>query len=168
MTSSPPAEIPATPSVLIVGIGNDIRNDDAVGLVVARHVAKVLGASRRNVVVKTLSAGGWQLLDEIEGFDQLIIIDAYYTASCRPGRVRILTPDDVLPIRDTDATAAHLLSVPDALRISMRFGYHTPKLLGVVAIDVGENCLSFGTGLSNPVKAAVMPAVHAVIGLIPQ
>ena len=158
-------KLKSRPTVLVIGIGNEIRHDDAVGLIVAEEVRHRIRQCSR-ITVKKLSAGGWQLLHEIEGFDQLVVVDAHYTAKSKPGRLRIHADPEQMPVRDIDAASAHLLSIPDAIALSKKYGYHTPALLGMVTIDVGENCLTFGTGLSPSVEAVVQRAADAVIELI--
>jgi hydrogenase maturation protease len=153
------------PRILAIGIGNEIRCDDAVGLAVAEEVRQRI-ADIRHVTVKTLAAGGWQLLYELEGFDRLIVVDAYFAETSRPGRVRVQQPAAVLPVRDIDAASAHLLSIPDAIALSARFSDRAPSLVGVVTIDVGEDCLTFGVGLSPLVSKAVSKAADAVMELI--
>ena len=152
-------------AVLVVGIGNEIRRDDAVGLVVAAQVKGRLSSTDR-VTVKQLSAGGWQLFHEMEGYDRLIVVDAFLTDSRCEGRLRVHRPSDLLPVQEVSAAAAHLLSIPDAIALSKRYGYHTPTLVGIVTIDVGKSCLVFGTGLAPKVAAAVPGAVDAVMELI--
>lgn len=118
------------------------------------------------ITVKKVSAGGWQLLHEIEGFDRLIVVDAYFTCETTPGQVRIHHRENQIPTREVDAASAHLLTIPDAVALSEKCGYHTPTLVAMVTIDVGDNCLIFGTGLSPQVATAVPKAADAVLELL--
>lgn len=158
----------SNPRTLILGIGNPIRFDDGVGPCTALHVKSLLSASERaSVEVRCLDAGGWNLIPEIEGFDELIIIDAYYAEDTEPGRVRTHTAKAF----DTEARppdSAHLIGVTDALLLSKNLGYHTPCLLGAVTVDVGDSCLTFGEGLSSKVQAAVPIAAEHVFSLLHQ
>ena len=152
-------------SLLVVGIGNEIRCDDAVGLEVADAVAGRTSKQPR-VTVKKLSAGGWQLLHEIEGYDRLVVVDAFFSRESQPGLIRVHSGEKTMPTGGSNTAFAHLLSIPDALALSVTHGYHTPRLVGMVTIDVGESCLGFGTGLSPDVAAAVPGAVEAVLELL--
>lgn len=118
------------------------------------------------ITVKKLSAGGWQLLYEIEGFDRLVVVDAYFTSEANPGQIRIHSRANQMPVCEVDTASAHLLSIPDAVSLSEKYGYHTSTLIAIVTIDVGENCFTFGTGLSPQVAAAVPKAADAVLELL--
>ena len=102
---------------------------------------------------------------EIEGFDQLIIIDAFHTTDTIPGRVRTLSLED-LSGGDATTTSGHLLSLPKAIELSGTLGYKTPKLLAAVVIDVGHDGLEFGEHLTPDVANAVPLAADIVCRLV--
>ena len=154
------------PRVLVLGIGNPIRNDDGVGPVVAESLRGALPEQRLgDVEVRVLDAGGWNLIPEIEGFDGLILIDAYFAADAVPGRVRTLGRT-VTESTNRPPDSAHLIGIGDALNLSRNLGYHTPDLLGAVTVDVGESCMHFGEGLTPPIRAAVPLAADAARSLL--
>ncbi|HQH11439.1 MAG TPA: hydrogenase maturation protease [Candidatus Sumerlaeota bacterium] len=61
------------PKTLILGIGNAIRGDDAIGLLLARELAK---DPPPETTVRELETSGFEILDTIAGFSTVIIIDA--------------------------------------------------------------------------------------------
>ena len=146
-------------------MGNDIRCDDGVGPVVANLVENHLKKrDHAHVEVRTSCVGGLDL-SETEGFDRLIAVDSFYTQESDPGRVRVLGPGSLLkatPVFDS----AHLMSLPSALALSEERGYHTPELVGIVTIDVGESCMTFGEGLTDAVSTAAHQATREVLSLI--
>jgi len=148
-------------------MGNEILTDDAVGLVVLSRVREELGATTADteVTYKALNTGGLDLLYEVEGYDELLVIDAYHAADSVSGRCRVLSADDLGPAT-VRFDSAHLLSLPSALHISRELGYHTPELIGLIVIDVDDRCQLFGTTLSDPVEKAVPEAVTAAIDLV--
>jgi hydrogenase maturation protease len=151
--------------ILILGIGNPIRNDDAVGRVVAERVNAALSAEeRQSIVVRNLDSGGWNLIPEVEGFDDLIVVDAYHAEDAVPGRVRALSAS-TFAASERLPDSAHLISLSDALCLSKSLGYRTPSLLGAVAVDVTDSCMSFGQELSEEVEAVVPLAAEYVLGL---
>lgn len=153
--------------LLVLGMGNEILTDDAVGLVALARVQEELGtaADDADVTFKALNTGGLDLLYEVEGYDTLVVIDAYHASDSVPGRCRVLSAADLGPA-SARIDSAHLLSLPSALLLSVELGYHTPELLGIVVIDVDDRCQLFGTTLSEPVEKAVPEAVAAAIELI--
>jgi len=151
---------------LILGIGNPIRRDDGVGPATALFAGKALTPDElQRVEVRSLDAGGWNLIPEIEGFDALVVIDAYFAADAKPGRVRTHRPE-AFPAAERPPDSAHLIGLNDALHLSRRLGYHTPDLLGAVTVDVGESCMTFGEGLSPEIEAAVPLAASHVFELV--
>ena len=60
------------PRILVLGLGNDILGDDAVGLLAARRLRAFLPAS---VDVLEAAGGGIGLLDVLEGYDCALLLD---------------------------------------------------------------------------------------------
>ena len=60
--------------ILLLGIGNEILGDDGVGIHVARYFEKL---DLQLFDVKYAGIGGFNLLDYIEGYEKVIIVDAY-------------------------------------------------------------------------------------------
>ena len=59
-----------------MGLGNPIMGDDGVGIKVVRTLQARLGR-RPDVVVKELSVSGIRLVEELLGFDHVIIVDSH-------------------------------------------------------------------------------------------
>ena len=152
--------------LLTLGMGNAILCDDAVGL----HILALLESRcsalglTHSIDFLALQTGGMDLLYEIDGFDYLVVIDAYYASDSIPGRIRVLSEASFIAHNTVDS--AHLFSLPTALRLSRELGYHTPKLIGAVMVDVGDNCTVFGETLSEAVKRSIPAAVDRAFDLI--
>lgn len=153
----PASDEGADPGGLVVlGLGNPIRRDDAAGLEVVRLAAR--RASGDKVAFKEHCAGAFDLLPEVIGFDDLVVVDAWHTEQSIPGRVRVLRQEDV-----TSTSAAppnpHLAALPQVLGWAARAGMRPPRLVAIVAVEVGDECLEFGEGLTEAVRAAIPVAV---------
>src|SRR5262245_58209916 len=85
------------PTAVVIGIGNDFRRDDAVGLPVADQIAErgLLG-----VCVVTGIAESTALLEAWSGAARAVVVDAAAGVDSTPGRIRRWTA------RDLEATAA--------------------------------------------------------------
>jgi hydrogenase maturation protease len=73
---------------LVLGLGNPLLGDDAVGLKVAALVRERLGGAP-GVDVEEEEAGGLRLMERMTGYDRAILVDAAATAgvmSCRNSR----------------------------------------------------------------------------------
>jgi len=81
-----PASAAPAKKVLVLGLGNDILGDDAVGLNIAREIRKRLSASDPMEVRETCEMG-LSLLDDIVGFEELVLLDAVQTGRAPPGFV---------------------------------------------------------------------------------
>ena len=69
--------------VLVVGIGSEYRNDDSVGLVVAREIHEKLFPS---VTVKEESGEGAALMEAWQGYETVILVDAI-SSGAKPGTI---------------------------------------------------------------------------------
>ena len=92
---------------IIVGIGNPIRSDDSVGLVVARILRERL-AGVEGIDVAELWAGGLRLVEAMAGYDRAVVIDAMATGEKPPGTVRRLTLADLRRRAEPYLRARHL------------------------------------------------------------
>jgi hydrogenase maturation protease len=142
---------------LVLGLGNPLLGDDAVGLKVAALVRQRLeGVS--GVDVEEEEAGGLRLMERMTGYDCAVLVDAAVTGGT-PGEIRRLSPD-ALPTQRT--ATAHGIDLPHALALGRQLGYPMPAEVRVVAIEA-ESVLEFRHDMTPAVAAAVEPAVAAVL-----
>ncbi len=147
---------------LVVGLGNPILSDDAVGLHVAAALRPIL-AAWADVDVAEDEWGGLRLMERLAGYDRAVIVDAMRTGA-PPGTVRRLTPDD-LPT--CHSSSSHDTSLPVALEVGRRAGARLPEtgditLVGIEALDV----LTFAEQLTPDVAAAVPRALAEVQAIL--
>jgi len=143
---------------LILGLGNAILGDDAVGLRVAREVAQQL-APDGGVTVAEEERGGLALLEQLAGFDRVLLIDAIQTGA-PVGTLHHLGVDSV----PTQRTAtAHGINLRMALEMGRRSGLSLPtnKAIAILGIEAGD-VLTFAETLSPELEQAIPPAVEAV------
>jgi hydrogenase maturation protease len=142
---------------LVLGLGNPLLGDDAVGLKVAALVRERLDG-RPGVDVGEEEAGGLRLMERMTGYDRAVLVDAAVTGGT-PGEIRRLSPED-LPTQRT--AAAHGIDLPRALALGRQLGYPMPADVRVVAIEAAS-VLEFREDMTPAVAAAVEPAVEAVL-----
>ena len=63
---------------LIIGIGNTIRGDDIIGILLARELKK---ENLEGAVVRELETAGFEILDEMMDFERVVILDAMKTSN---------------------------------------------------------------------------------------
>lgn len=146
----------STGSILIIGIGNEYRGDDAVGLYVARELAKL---DPEGCVVKECPGEGTYLLNSWEGYRNVIIIDAVKSLSA-PGNIRRVdaTSQD-LPVHWVHRSA-HSVSLAEAIKLS-RALETLPDSLVIYGIE-GDN-FDPGEELSDRVSLAAEKLVSTIL-----
>ncbi len=140
-------------ALLILGLGNDLLGDDAIGLVAAERIAGRFGA---DVSVRTTSRSGLYLLESFEGFDDAILVDS--VLGDRPGRVRELDARAVLPV---PVPSAHFAGLPEALALARAAGVHTPRRLRIFAVEVASS-QTIGASPSGSVLEALPEVLRRV------
>jgi hydrogenase maturation protease len=154
----PPARVILRPvKTLVLGLGNPLLGDDAVGLKVAALVRERLG-ERAGVDVAEEEAGGLRLMERMTGYDRAVLVDACVSGTA-PGTIRRIGPDE-LPTQRT--AIAHGIDLPRALALGRSLGLPMPEVVRVVAIEA-DSVLEFREYMTPAVAAAVEPAVAAVL-----
>ena len=141
---------------LIVGIGNEFRGDDSVGLYIARKISENAPA---NCVVKEAPGEGIHLINTWEGFGNVIIIDAVRSASV-PGTVhRIDARRQKLPDNWVHHSA-HTVSLPEAIRLARTLKV-LPATLTIYGIE--GRCFDPGAKLSDDVRQAADALIPSLL-----
>lgn len=156
---------PAPPKTLVVGLGNPILGDDGIGWRVAEAVGASIssGNSReRHVEVECFALGGLSLMEQLVGYDRVIIIDSIQTRDGEPGHVYRLVLDDLPDFSTGHTTAAHDTSLQTAMRLGRTMGIALPDDVAVVGIEA-KHVYDFSEELSPGVAAAIPEAVRAVL-----
>lgn len=145
---------------LLLALGNDILGDDAVGHLVAREAATRLDPLETDVV--ETGEAGLALLEQLAGYDQAVIVDAFETAEYTPGTVLVYGVDD---FRDVVAPSPHYAGLPEVFDLARRLHLPMPEPMKVVAITV-LGPFAFGHCVSPDVEAAIPEAVDAVLRVL--
>ncbi len=133
----------------VIGIGSTIRGDDGVGIHIVRRLRDY---AMPNTDTMELGTAGLGLIDFIDGYDRLIIIDAIVTGA-PPGTLFELTGDDV--IRSVHLNSAHEADLGTALALGVKLlEQRTPKHVVVLAVEA-KNLTTFSEQLTPEVEAAI-------------
>jgi hydrogenase maturation protease len=150
--------------VRIIGLGNSILRDDAVGLHVARAVRQRLeDGSLAGVEVDVVEAevGGFALMELMAGWDVVILVDAVTLEGVEPGTIVTLDPSDLgTSLR---LSAPHEVDLPTALKLGQQLGHAMPRGVTIIGVQ-GADTHTFGEGLTAEVERAVPRAVERVVG----
>ena len=150
---------------LVIGLGNPLLRDDSVGLRVAQQLRPLL-AGYSDIEIVEDYRGGLRLMEQMIGFDRVIIIDAICTGA-EPGMIHLLSPDD---IPTQHSASAHDVNLPTALQLGRNSGAHLPAndailLVGVEAVDIQ----TFDDEKLTPgVEAGISQAIEVVLSALKQ
>ena len=147
-------------ATLLVGMGNPILRDDAVGVRLAREVSARLGASPGLDVLEECSVGGLGLLDVVAGHDRLIVLDSI-KAGGRPGHWYQF---DGTSLRETmNLRNVHDTNLATALELGRRLGMRVPaeRAVHVFAVEVLDN-QTFDERMTEPVEAGLAECAEEI------
>lgn len=159
--------LPDIPRILIAGVGNELRCDDAFGLLAARELQKI-PFSRDNLRIQEVGIGGIHLVQELHNpYDILLILDAVHWGG-RPGEIfwRTAETADINELPPAEkrsfladmhyATPVRALMLAKAVQVLPRQVY----ILGCEALVIDD----FEMRVSKEVEAAIPIAVEKVLG----
>ena len=147
---------------LIVGIGSPILGDDGVGIEIARR-CRELFANNNNVEVVEIGTGGLSLLDIVQGYDRLILLDAIISGS-PIGTIQTLTEESISGT--VHLGTGHEADLNTTLALGRKLAEKPlPKEVRIVTVEV-RNITTFCENLSSEVEAVVPDAVAAVEKLL--
>jgi hydrogenase maturation protease len=139
---------------LVLGFGNPILTDDAVGIRVAQEL------EGPDVTVAATSEAGLAILEEVTGYHRLIIIDSIKTGEGEPGELYKLTLEDLKP--KSDFSSSHGLDIATAFKLGESLGYPLPGQVSIYAIEVKDNT-TFGEALTPEVERSIPLIVRQII-----
>jgi hydrogenase maturation protease len=150
-----------TMKTLVLGMGNPILCDDAVGIRVAHDFrAEAKGFAGVDYVLDC-SVGGLNLLDLVTGYDRLIVFDSIRGGGGPPGSWYAMTGES---FRETmNLTNVHDANFTTALELGRQMGAHVPhpEDVHIFAVEIADN-LTFSESLTPELEAAY-PSLSAQI-----
>ncbi|MBS3741123.1 MAG: hydrogenase maturation protease [Candidatus Cloacimonetes bacterium] len=141
---------------LVLGLGNPILSDDGVGIMVAREIKKRV----KGVDVQEASAAGFRIVDQIVGYDRLILIDAVQTRESEVGSLHLYKPEDFQETKHS--TSTHDIGFFQALDIYKREGERVPEEIKIYGIEVEQTDV-FSEKFTPKVKNALPAIVNQII-----
>lgn len=149
---------------LVIGLGNPILTDDGIGIYTARQVEAILPRNSDIEVIEA-SIGGITLMEQMVGYERVILIDAMWTPPEEVGQVHVFDAGDLTETLNTRST--HDADLPTALRMGRELGamLPEPQHIQIVAITANQ-VLDFCERPTPPVEAAIPVACEAVLDLL--
>ncbi len=141
--------------VLIIGVGNEFRGDDAVGLLVARRAQSRLPRA----AVLEASGEGAALMQTWAGRENVILIDAVYSGGPAGTVYRFAAATEKIPTKFFHYST-HAFSVAEAIEMARALGQLPPRLM-LYGIEGGN--FEAGARLSPEVERAAGEVLERVL-----
>ena len=128
-------------SLVVLGVGNSIRMDDAAGLRVVEGLEREKSLQGLDVSFKYLHTGGLDILDEIDGYKHAIIVDAASMADkgLKPGEFfHLKNLHDLKDQQPSGVVSSHGIGVLEVLKYAKIGGYQIPDPIEIYGIQVKE------------------------------
>ena len=151
------------PRTLVLGLGNPLLADDAIGLEVVRSLQERLPHLASLVEIEQDHCGGLRLMERLIGYHRAIIVDAVCTGA-RPGTIHLLNLGG-LPTRHS--TCAHDVDLATALDLGRKSGATLPTEEHIVVIGIeAADVTTFRQGCTGDVAAAIPEALKSLIRIL--
>ncbi|MDX5629205.1 MULTISPECIES: HyaD/HybD family hydrogenase maturation endopeptidase [unclassified Brenneria] len=149
-------------NILVLGIGNLLLSDEAVGV---RIIEALEQRYRFSPAIDILDGGtsGMELMEAMAGRDHLIVADAVLTGQT-PGEVAVLRDGEV-PALFTRKISPHQLGLSDVL-MALQLTGEFPRRLTLIGV-VPES-LDVHIGLTETIQRAIAPALQQIIAALRQ
>ncbi|MFH1423012.1 MAG: hydrogenase maturation protease [Planctomycetota bacterium] len=144
-------------NTLILGIGNSILSDDAAGLEVIQRLKGTTSA-----MVKEINSNILDIINEMEGFNHVVIVDSIKTEKGIPGTWCKMQPDDLLDSNMRNSSSTHSMNLPFAIRIAKECGCKLPEKIDIYAIEIKDNH-TFAEGCCQAVQQAVQDVSSQIL-----
>ncbi len=145
---------------MVLGLGNPIYCDDAVGLHVVEELKKQI--HDKDITIEGMELAGLDMLETLSGYDRVIIIDAIQTGG-KAGEIHRLAPESLKSTIHTGTP--HDVNFATALELGERIGVKLPSKIEILAIEI-SSATTFGETLTPEVEKAVPEAVKEVLKIL--
>ena len=155
---------------LLIGLGNPILGDDGVGWRIVQKIEDALGdgiisSAHPKVETEYLSLGGLSLMERMDGYQDVIVVDSILTGTKPSGTIYSLPLSKLPNLASGHTTAIHDASLATALDVGRKMGMVLPKDVWVVAVEA-DNVYVFSEDLSPEIEAVVPNAVELVLEIL--
>lgn len=140
------------PATVVIGLGNPLRGDDGIGIVLVAELAAAL-AGRADLECADAGASGMQVVHLIAGRRKAVLLDCARMGA-PPGAIRCFTPGDARAQHMLARLSLHEGDLLQMLELSRRLG-EAPGEIVIFGIEPAD--LSPSPALS-PLLAARVPA----------
>jgi hydrogenase maturation protease len=154
-------DITDTAKKLLIGMGNPILSDDAIGIRLATEFKERLGERPGLDIVEECCVGGLNLLDLVTGYERLIVVDSIKTINGVPGTWYRF---DASSLRETmNLNNVHDTNFATALEFGRHLGMVVPTDTEnhIFAVEIEDN-INFSEQMTPALEAAYSDLVKEI------
>jgi len=148
---------------IILGLGNALLKDDAIGLILVKELSERV--NHPEIEFKTSEKVGLNLIEYLEGYERAIIIDSIITGQKPPGEIIEFSLDQ-LPASPR-LRSPHDADFKSAVELAKRTGLKMPERIMILGIVILDN-LSFEPELTEELSFKIPHLVDALLKRIIQ
>ncbi len=123
-------------NTVILGMGNTLLSDDAIGILVVRNLKRILGQIN-NLAIKETSWGGFAIIDLLSNYDYAIVIDSILTQKKPAGFIHYLKPRDLMPTLRLNSY--HDINFITAIKFAEQFNAKMPSDIDIFAVEIEDS-----------------------------
>lgn len=131
--------------VAIIGLGNTLRRDDGIGIVVLESLLKF--SKKKGVDYLNFGIASFDLLNRLQNYAAVLLIDGI-NANLASGTLKIFALENIKYNLKDSSTSTHEFSLREIFELAKNFGLKTK--IYVAGIQVEDT--SYGEGLSAGLK----------------
>jgi len=131
--------------IAVIGIGNTLRRDDGIGIVILESLLKFY--KREEVDYLNFGIASFDLIHRMQNYNAVLLIDGV-RAGLSAGEVKIFELQDIEYNPDKISTSTHELDLKDIFEFSKSLGLKTKVYVAGIQVDD----ISYQEGLSNILK----------------
>ncbi len=144
-------------NTILIGLGNPLLTDDAVGIRVAKSLAS---ESWTDVDIEEASVGGMELVEMMLGYDRAVVVDSIITGKHEIGTIYKITPEDFKETRNV--SNLHNVGFLQALNIWSETGDDIiPQDIVIYAVEV-DDVYTFSETMTPGVEEALPKVIEQV------
>ena len=131
--------------IAIIGIGNTLRRDDGIGIIVLESLLKLY--KRKDIDYLNFGNASFDLLHRIKNYHSVLLIDGI-NADFHPAELKVSQLKDIDYKLDDSLTSTHELNLKSIFELSKKLKIQTK--IFVAGIQVTDT--SFGEGISEALE----------------
>lgn len=142
----------------MIGIGNPLQSDDGLGA----RAAQMLASEKLpdGVQIEELGTPGWGLVNFLQGWQRVILIDAVCMGE-KPGTWRRLQENEIQLIAHDQVSSLHEPGLAESLSLARTLGLMPDE---IVLYGIEPAHIQPGVELSPEVRQAITPLVKHILG----